>query len=82
MSIEDALTFIDAAGQPGELQTRVGALRGAGSLDRLRALGEEVGLSFTIEEYREAVVKLAEGELSDAELEGVLRDSGLPNRLP
>ena len=82
MSLNDALAFINAAGQPGELQNRVAALRGRGILDQLCGMGEEMGLQFTPEEYRDAVVSLAEGELSDEALDEVLRETGLKPQNP
>lgn len=77
MSLNDALAFIHAAGQAGELRDRVAALRGRGVLDQLCQMGEARGLQFTPDEYREAVVSLADGELSDEALDEVLRETGL-----
>lgn len=82
MSQNDALAFINAAGQPGPLHDRVSALRGRGVLDQLCKMGEEMGLKFTPDEYRDAVITLADGELSDEALDEVLRETGLKPQNP
>ena len=77
MSSSDALAFIAAVGQSPDLQTRINGMRGRDVLDQLVLLGAEAGLTFTVDEYREAVVIMADGELSDAALDEVLRETGL-----
>lgn len=77
MSQEEAARFIALVGGSTELQAEVGGYRGAGVLKRLVTLGAQHGLRFTEEEYRAAVVELAEGALSDEALDEVLRETGL-----
>lgn len=77
MPRSDALAFIAAVGKSPELQARLGRMRGREALEQLVEVGKEVGYVFTVEEYREAVVSLAEGELSDESLDEVLRETGL-----
>lgn len=77
MSRSDALAFIAAVGQSPELQARIDALRGRSVLDQLAVMGRELGYEFTAGEYREAVVSMADGELSDESLDEVLRETGL-----
>jgi predicted ribosomally synthesized peptide with nif11-like leader len=73
----DALAFIAKVGQSPELQDRLSRMRGRDALDQLVDVGREIGYQFSVEEYREAVVSLAEGELSDESLDQVLRETGL-----
>jgi len=77
MPVTDALAFIAAVGQSPELQERLNGMRGRDVLDQLVEVGRELGCEFTADEYREAVVSLAEGELSDESLDEVLRETGL-----
>lgn len=77
MPDSDALAFIDAVGQSPELQERLNRMRGRDVLDQLVDVGRELGYQFTVDEYRAAVVTLAEGELSDESLDEVLRETGL-----
>lgn len=77
MSSSDALAFIAAVGKSPELQTQINGLRGRDVLDQLVLLGAAQGMTFTVEEYREAVVIMADGELSEAALDEVLRETGL-----
>lgn len=77
MSSSNALAFIAAVGNSPELQIRINALRGRSVLEQLVEIGEELGHSFTVEDYREAVVSLADGELSEESLDEVLRETGL-----
>lgn len=77
MSSSDALAFIAAVGQSPDLQTQINGMRGRDVLDQLVLLGAEQGLAFTVDEYREAVVTMADGELSEAALDEVLRETGL-----
>ncbi len=76
MSEADATQFIRKIGASPDLQNTVNALQGKGVLSRLVALGAEHGLEFTEEEYRAAVVTLADGALSDEALDEVLREAG------
>lgn len=73
----DALSFIAAVGQSPELQHQINQLRGRQVLEQLVEIGRERGFLFTVGEYRDAVVTLAEGELSDESLDEVLRETGL-----
>lgn len=77
MPTSDALAFIAAVGHSPELQERLSHMRGREVLEQLVEVGREIGYQFTVEEYREAVVYLAEGELSDESLDEVLRETGL-----
>lgn len=77
MSREDAIAFIKRVGQSAALREEVERYSGRGVLERLTALGAEHGFEFTAEEYRAAVVELADGALSEASLDEVLRESGL-----
>jgi len=77
VSQEDASGFIDFVGQSPQLQDEIATFSGAGSMDRLVELGKQHGFQFSVDDYRQAVVELAEGELSDEALDEVLRESGL-----
>lgn len=77
MSNSDALSFIAAVGESPELQEQINQLRGRHVLEQLVEIGKEQGFHFTVDEYRDAVVSLAQGELSDESLDEVLRETGL-----
>ncbi len=76
MSEANATQFIKKIGTSPELQEAVNALQGAGVLRRMVTLGAEHGFEFTEEDYRAAVVTLADGALSDEALDEVLREAG------
>jgi len=77
MSQEDATRFIASVEKSPELQEEISSLTGAGVLKRLAALAAERGYHFNEDEYRAAVVALADGALSDEALDEVLRETGL-----
>ncbi len=77
MSIPDALSFIKAVGESEPLQEQINRLRGRHVLERLVEMGRERGFEFSVDEYRDAVVSMADGELSDESLDEVLRETGL-----
>jgi predicted ribosomally synthesized peptide with nif11-like leader len=77
MSITDALSFITAVGESAALQEQINQLRGRSVLEQLVELGRERGYHFSVDEYRDAVVSMAGGELSDESLDEVLRETGL-----
>lgn len=77
MSQEDAARFIAAVGDTPALQAEIDTYKGAGVLKRLADLGAAHGYQFTEDEYRAAVVSLADGDLSDEALDEVLRETGL-----
>lgn len=76
MSQEDAQAFIAEIGKSAKLQDTVNAMEGKGVLARLVELGAEHGFAFSEEEYRAAVVEMADGALSGEALDEVLRDAG------
>jgi predicted ribosomally synthesized peptide with nif11-like leader len=77
MSRERALEFLACAATQPELQARLGALKGRTALDDLRGIAREAGFDFSEEDYRTAIVALAEGELDDEAIENVQRDLGI-----
>ena len=77
MSQEEAVRFIAFVGESPELQAEIDSYKGAGVLKRLAALAGRHGFTFSEEEYRAAVVQLAEGDLSEEALDEVLRETGL-----
>jgi hypothetical protein len=77
MSQDQAHAFIEFAGRTPAVQAELDQLRGPGVFPRLIEIGARYGYVFTEEAYREAVVAMAEGELSDAALDEVLRETGL-----
>ena len=77
MSETEAKAFIARVGEHAALRAEVDALRGGDVLQRLVKLGAENGFQFTEEDYRQAVVSLADGELSEESLDEVLRETGL-----
>jgi len=77
MSVEQATAFLAHVQENEELQRILAALRGADSLEQLAAIGRERGFHFNEEEYREAVVAAAEGELSDEAIAEAAKEAGL-----
>jgi len=76
MSVEKATAFLAFVQEDGALQAAIAALRGPESLEKLVALAEEQGFHFTVDDYREAVILAAEGELSDEALEKTAEEAG------
>lgn len=70
------MAFIEHVGKTPALQTRVEGLEGKGVLARMVELGAAEGFAFSEEDYRAAVVDLADGALSDESLDEVLREAG------
>ena len=77
MSREHAAAFIRKVGKSPQLQAEVNSYHGKGVLKRLVELGAKHGLHFTEREYRDAVVTLAEGDLSEESLNEVMRETGM-----
>lgn len=77
MSVDQAMAFIALVGESPGLQAEINGYSGKGIFARLIALGARHGFHFSEDQYREAVVALADGELSDEALDEVLRDTGL-----
>lgn len=77
MSEDVAIAFIAHVEKTPDLQVAIEGLRGPGVLKQLVALAAAQGYTFTEEEYRLAVVQLADGALSEESLDEVLRESGL-----
>jgi len=82
MSVENALAFLQLAEREQSLRAEIGALKGRAAIDGLVVLGAQRGLHFTVEEYRSAVVALANGELDDEALAAVLEEVGLGKDSP
>lgn len=74
MSVENALAFLAETQKNAVLRARVAELKGPGSLKRMADLAAHAGFMFTEDEYRMAVVELAQGELSEESLNSVLKD--------
>lgn len=77
MSVENAQVFIDRIRRDEALGERVRALKGAGAMAAAACIGAEIGLEFTEEEYRAAIVLAAEGQLSPASLAETARKLGI-----
>jgi predicted ribosomally synthesized peptide with nif11-like leader len=74
MSVENAIAFLGETEKNAALRKRVAELKGQGSLKRMAELAAGAGFYFTEDEYRMAVIELAQGELSDESLNSVLKD--------
>ena len=74
MSIDDAKAFLARAERDATLREELNALTGPGLLKQLSVIGARHGCVFTEAEYRQAVVDLADGELSEEALAEVLRE--------
>lgn len=77
MSVETALRFLEFVATRPELQEQIAAFKGRTAIDSLRALAAGQGYDFSDEEYRAAIVKLAEGELSEEAIREVQRELGV-----
>ena len=82
MSVENALAFIKLAERERSLRAEIGALKGRAAIDGLVSLGAQRGLTFSVEEYRQAVVNMANGELDETALMEVLEEVGLGKNNP
>ena len=82
MSAENALAFLALAERDGALRREIGLLKGAAAIQGLVQLGSARGLLFSEEEYRQAVMLMANGELDDAALMAVLEEVGLAKGNP
>ena len=76
MSKDSAKAFIHSVGKDPRLQELVSAFKGKGVLARIVLLGAKHGFDFSEEDYRAAVVELADGALSDEALDELLREAG------
>jgi predicted ribosomally synthesized peptide with nif11-like leader len=77
MSIPNAQVFLQRLRTDESLNQRVRALRGAGAMAEAAAIGCEIGLDFTEEEYRAAIGLAAEGQLSEAAIKETARQIGI-----
>lgn len=77
MSVDNALKFLALTRKSAELRRRLSEFKGRGALAGLVSVAAEGGLVFSEEEYRQAVVKSAAGELDTDALNGVLDEMGL-----
>jgi predicted ribosomally synthesized peptide with nif11-like leader len=77
MSTQQAHAFMKHARRNPDLRKRIEALEGADAIREMAAIAEEYGFHFNENEYREAVVDLSGGELSDESLRELLRQTGL-----
>lgn len=77
MSVDNALKFLALTRRSPELRRRLSEFKGREALAGLVALAGERGFSFSEEDYRQAVVRSAAGELDTDALNGVLDEMGL-----
>lgn len=77
MSVDNALKFLALARRSPELRRRLADFHGREALTGLVAVAGERGLAFSEEEYRQAVVRSAAGELDADALNDVLDEIGL-----
>jgi predicted ribosomally synthesized peptide with nif11-like leader len=77
MSIEQAHAFLSEVERNRGLQKRLSKLKGREALAELVALAAGEGYTFTISEYRQAIIDVTDGELSDESLGEVRREMGL-----
>jgi len=77
MSVESAFAFLKLAERDRTLREEIGLLKGRAAIDGLAALGARRGLNFSVQDYRAAVVAMANGELDEAALTAVLDEVGL-----
>lgn len=74
MSIENAHAFLRESQRNAPIRHRIAALKGPGTLKRLVEIAAESGFFFTEDEYRAAIVELAQGELSEESLNEVIEE--------
>ncbi|MCC6143014.1 MAG: Nif11 family protein [Candidatus Hydrogenedentes bacterium] len=77
MSLDGAFAFLKLAETDEDLAADLARLRGREALVELTRIAAGRGLVFSVEEYREAVVQLADGALSDEALDEVRRELGM-----
>lgn len=81
MSKENIITFLEAAKNNPELQKQIGAIYAEAkksTAEELAKLAADAGTPFTAEEFV-AASRSAQGELSEAQLEGVAGGAGVPD---
>lgn len=78
MSVDNALKFLALVRRCPELRRRLAEFHGREALTGLVAVAGERGFAFSEEEYRQAVVRSAAGELDTDALNVVLDEMGLP----
>lgn len=74
MSIENAHAFLKESQQNATIRHQLAGLKGIGTLKRLTEIAATAGFFFTEDEYRAAIVELAEGELSEESLNEVIEE--------
>lgn len=77
MSVDTALRFLEFVATQPELQQEIATFKGRTAIESLRALAAGVGFAFSEDDYRAAIVKLAEGELSEEAIRDVQRELGV-----
>jgi len=77
MSVDNVLKFLALARRSPGVRRRLAKFTGREALAGLVAVAGERGLVFSEEEYRQAVVRSAAGELDTDSLNGVLDEIGL-----
>jgi hypothetical protein len=80
MSEQTALDFIKHARRSPVLSRRINALKGAGAVRDLVQIAAEEDFCFTEEEYRQAIVTLSNGELSEDSITALSQEMGLNTR--
>lgn len=77
MSTGNALEFIRHTEKDAQLRARLAKLSGKMALEELVEIAAEYGYHFSVEDYRSAIVQLAQGELDEEALKEVQRELGL-----
>lgn len=77
MSVEQALAFLKHLELRDDLRARIAEFGGRGAIGALGRLAATEGFQFSEEDYRAAVIEMADGELSDEALEATQREMGL-----
>ncbi len=77
MSKENALKFLAYTEANPDVQAAISRLRGENTLDELVAIARQHGFDFSKAEYRDAVVAMSEGALSEEAIEDTARSLGL-----
>lgn len=77
MSLDTVYAFLDYVKTNNRLQTEIAELRGLDSVDKLLVKARDAGYDFSRDEYLQAIMELAEGELSDDSIRRTAQSMGL-----
>ena len=77
MSLDSVYAFLDHVKNNNQLQQEIASLRGGDSVVKLLMMAREAGYDFSRDEYHQAILELAEGELSNESIHRTAQAMGM-----